>query len=231
MPKTYVIIPTYNEAENISKLLEQINSLNIPDLTPVVVDDNSPDETWRVAQEIPGTKVLRRMKGRGRGSAGIDGFKFALNEGADYIIEMDADLSHQPKYIPSMLKAMAEYDVVLGSRHVPGGKDIERSLIRQITTLFAQSYIKLMLGVKVKDPTSGFRCFKREVLENIGLDSMISTGQWIVSEVLYKVHLKGYKIGEIPIVFIDRTQGETKLNLKALFQSLYMVYKFRRTFR
>src|SRR3989339_1920949 len=91
--------------------------------------------------------------------------------------------------------------------------------------------IKLMLGVTVKDPTSGFRCFKREVLENIGLDSMISTGQWIVSEVLYKVHLQGYKIGEIPIVFIDRTQGETKLNLKALFQSLYMVYKFRRTFR
>ncbi|OGC08745.1 hypothetical protein A3F86_05205 [candidate division WOR-1 bacterium RIFCSPLOWO2_12_FULL_45_9] len=229
--KTYVIIPTYNEAENIEPLLREIQQLNLPDLTAVVVDDNSPDGTGEIAdrltKEFPGLKVIHRYKDRGRGSAGIEGFKFALKEGADYIVEMDADFSHQPKYIPNLLKHIINYDIVLGSRFVAGGQDINRGWTRKIVTVFAQIYIQQMLGIKVKDITSGYRCFRRKVLEEINLDQLISTGPSIVTELLYKSTLKGFKIYETPIVFEDRRQGETKLNLAILLKTLYMVYKFK----
>lgn len=231
MPKTYVVIPTYNEAENIEELLKSILALKIDGLVPVVVDDNSPDGTGKIAEKIPEAKTIIRTTNRGRGSAGIAGFKFALKEGTDYIIEMDADFSHHPKYIPDLLKQIEKYDVVLGSRFVPGGKDIDRGFSRQLTTILAQNYIKWMLGVKVKDPTSGFRCFRRKVLEAIDLDHIISTGPSIVSEILYKVKLKGFSIGETPIVFEDRKKGETKLNFGVLLNNLYMILKFRMIYR
>ncbi|MBI5400103.1 polyprenol monophosphomannose synthase [Candidatus Saganbacteria bacterium] len=234
MAKTFIIIPTYNEADNITSLVQELLQLNIADLTVLIVDDNSPDGTGQIADQLAientRVKVLHRDNERGRGSAGIAGFKYALEAGADYIIEMDADGSHQPKYILDLLAKIKDYDVVLGSRFVPGGKDIDRGWIRQVTTFFAQNYIKLMLGVKVKDPTSGFRCFRREVLERINLDNLISTGPAIVSEILYLVKLNGFNIGEIPITFIDRTKGETKLNLKILLKTLYMVYKFKQIY-
>jgi len=235
MAKTYVIIPTYSEAENIEDLLKEIHQLNIADLTTVVVDDNSPDGTGqivdRLAKENPKIAVLHRFQNRGRGSAGIEGFKFALKEGADYIIEMDADFSHQVKYIPDLLKHIKSYDVVLGSRFVPGGQDIDRGLIRKITTVLARTYIQSILGIKVLDITSGFRCFRRKVLEDIDLDHMISTGPSIVSEILYKIKLKGFSIFETPITFIDRKKGETKLNLAILLKTLYMVYRFKRLYK
>jgi len=227
MPRTYVIIPTYNEAENIEGLLKAILNLKIEGLVPVVVDDNSPDGTGQIAQKIPGVKTIIRTKDRGRGRAGIEAFKFALKEGADYIIEMDADFSHHPKYIPDLLKHIQNHDVVLGSRFVPGGKDINRSFIRQIVTKFAQTYIKLVLGLKVKDPTSGYRCFRRKVLAALPLEQMISVGPPIVSEILYNVKLNGFSIYETPIVFEDRTRGETKLNLAVLLKTLWLVLKFR----
>ena len=229
MPKTFVIIPTYNEAENIEPLLQKIKALNIPELTPVVVDDNSPDGTAHLASKY--AKVIVRTKDRGRGSAGIEGFKYALNEGADYIIEMDADFSHDPKYIPDLLKYINDYDIVLGSRFIPGGKDADRSFIRRIVTFCARTYIRLMLGVKVKDVTSGYRCFRYNVLTAIDLDHLISTGPSIVSEILYKVHLKGFTMYETPIVFEDRKRGQTKLNLFILLKTLYMVYKFKRIYK
>ncbi len=232
MSKTYVIIPTYKEAENIEALIKEILKLNIFGLTILVVDDNSPDGTGkiatRLANEDPRVKVLIRHENRGRGSAGIEGFKYALKEGADYIIEMDADFSHHPRHIPDLLKHTKDYDIVLGSRFAAGGKDADRSFIRKITTLFARTYIRLVLGIKVKDITSGFRCFKRRVLEEIDLDNMISTGPSIVSEILYKAKLKNFTMYETPIIFEDRKKGQTKLNLFILFKTLYMVYKFRR---
>ena len=231
MLKTYVIIPTYNEAENIEELLKAILDLKIEGLVPVVVDDNSPDGTGKIAQKIPGVKTIIRAKDRGRGRAGIEAFKFALKEGADYIIEMDADFSHHPKYIPDLLKHIQNYDVVLGSRFIQGGKDINRSSLRQIVTKFAQNYIKLMLGLKVKDPTSGYRCFRRRVLEAINLDKMISAGPSIVSEILYNVKIKGFSIFETPIEFQDRTKGETTLNLFILLKTLYMVLKLRMRYK
>lgn len=226
--KTYVIIPTYNEAGNIEALLKEIKAQNIPDLTPVVVDDNSPDGTAKIAEKD--AKVILRTKDRGRGSAGIEGFKYALKEGADYIIEMDADFSHHPKYLKDLLKPMDKYDIVLGSRFVQGGKDLDRGIARKAVTAFARNYIKWMLGIKVSDITSGYRCFRRKVLEAIDLDHMISTGPSIVSEILYKASLKGFKIYETPIIFEDRKTGETKLNFKTLLKTLYMIYKFRRIY-
>ncbi len=226
--KTYVIIPTYNEAGNIEGLLKEIRAQNIPDLFPVVVDDNSPDGTGKIAEKD--AKVILRTKNRGRGSAGIEGFKYALKEGADYIIEMDADFSHHPKYLKDLIKPMDKYDIVLGSRFIEGGKDLDRGIARKVITTFARNYIKWMLGIKVNDITSGYRCFRRKVLEAIDLDHMISTGPSIVSEILYKASLKGFKIYETPIIFEDRKTGETKLNAKILLKTLYMIYKFRRIY-
>jgi dolichol-phosphate mannosyltransferase len=231
MAGTYIIVPTYNEADNIIPLLTEILALKIPALTTVVVDDNSPDGTGSIAERFakqnPLVKVIHRYQNRGRGTAGIEGFKFALQEGADYIIEMDADFSHHPKYIPALLKYIPDYDVVIGSRFVCGGQDSERGIIRKIVTTLARTYINWLLGVKVKDPTSGFRCFRSQVLATIDLDHLISTGPSIVSEVLYQVKLKGFSIYETPIIFEDRKKGTTKLNLMTLLKTLYVVYRFR----
>ena len=229
--KTWVIIPTYNEAQNIEALLQSIMDLKLPNLLALVVDDNSPDGTGPIADQMakdnPNIKVLHRFQNRGRGSAGIEGFKQALTKGADYIVEMDADFSHHPKYIPDLLKFAPQYDIVIGSRYVTGGQDADRGIIRQIITFLARQYIRLILEVKVKDPTSGFRCFKRQVLVDINLDRLISTGPSIVSEILYKAKQKGFSTHEIPIVFEDRKKGSTKLNLMTLIKTLFMVLKFR----
>lgn len=230
--KTYVMIPTYNERENIGNLVREILNLKISDIHIVVVDDNSPDGTSEVvknlAKEYPEVEMLLRTTGRGRGSAGIAGFKYALEHGADCVVEMDADFSHHPKYIPSFLEAIQEADMVIGSRAVAGGQDINRGIVRRVITFLASVYVKMLLGLKIKDVSSGYRCFKRKVLEAIELDSMISTGPSIVSEVFYRAHLKGFSIKEIPIEFADRTHGQTKLNYIILIKTLLMVLKFKR---
>lgn len=230
--KTYVMIPTYNERENIGNLLREILNLKISDIHVVVVDDNSPDGTSEVVKNLekehPEVELLLRTTGRGRGSAGIAGFKYALEHGADCVVEMDADFSHHPKYIPSFLEAIQEADMVIGSRAVAGGQDINRGIVRRVITFLASIYVKMLLGLKIKDVSSGYRCFKRKVLEAIDLDSMISTGPSIVSEVFYRAHLKGFSIKEIPIEFADRTHGQTKLNYIILIKTLLMVLKFKR---
>lgn len=230
--KTYVMIPTYNERENIENLIQEILNLNIQDLHIVVVDDNSPDGTSEVVKNLtkehPEVEMLFRTEERGRGSAGIAGFKYALDHGADSVIEMDADFSHHPKYIPCLLEALHDADIVIGSRFVGGGKDVNRGIVRRIITLLAGIYVRVLLGLKIKDVSSGYRCFKRRVLEAIGLDSMISTGPSIVSEVFYRAHLKGFSVREIPVEFEDRLRGQTKLNYKILIKTLFMVLKFKR---
>ncbi|CAG0938112.1 dolichol-phosphate mannosyltransferase [Candidatus Brocadiaceae bacterium] len=226
------MIPTYNERENIGNLIREILNLKIPDLHIVVVDDNSPDGTSGVvknlSKEHPEVELLLRTAERGRGSAGIAGFKYALEHGADAVIEMDADFSHHPKYIPYMLEAIQNADMVIGSRFISGGKDVNRGIIRKVITNLAGIYVRVLLGLKIKDVSSGYRCFKRKVLEAIELDSMVSTGPSIVSEVFYRAHLKGFSIKEIPIAFEDRIRGQTKLNYKILIKTLLMVLKFKR---
>jgi len=229
--KTFVMIPTYNEKENIRNLIDKILKLKIKNLHIVVADDNSPDGTWRIVQDISkknkNLHLLLRKKDRGRGAAGRDGFIYCLHNGADVVVEMDADMSHNPKYIPSMLRELKNADLVLGSRRVKGSKEIGRSFIRKVITYLANLYIKLTLGLKVKDCNSGFRCFKREVLEKINLEKLESKGPAIVQEVLFKAHLKGFKIKEIPITFINRTKGKSKLGITQLAAGYFMILKIK----
>ena len=225
------MIPTYNEKENIKNLISQIFDLKIKNLHIVVADDNSPDGTCKIVQEISrknkNVHLFLRKKDKGRGSAGKDGFIYCLKHGADIVVEMDADMSHDPKYIPPMLKELKNADMVLGSRQVKDGKEIGRSRIRRIITHLANFYIRVMLGLNVKDCNSGFRCFKREVLEKISLEKLESKGPAIVQEVLFKSHLKGFKIKEIPITFIERTKGKSKLGIAQLAAGYFMVLKLK----
>ncbi|MBL7147604.1 MAG: polyprenol monophosphomannose synthase [Nanoarchaeota archaeon] len=225
------MIPTYNEKENIANLINEILKLNIKNLHIVVVDDYSPDGTWKIIEQISKNKknvhlLLRKTK-RGRGYAGKDGFIYCLKNKADIIIEMDADFSHNPKYIPLMLKEIKNYDIVLGSRRVKGAQEVGRSFIRKTITYLANLYIRLMLGLKVKDCNSGFRCFKREVLEKIKPEKIKSKGPAIVQEVLFKAHLKGFKIKEIPIIFVNRTKGKSKLRIPQLASGYWIVLKLK----
>ncbi|MBI2207991.1 polyprenol monophosphomannose synthase [Candidatus Woesearchaeota archaeon] len=229
--KTYVMTPTYNEKENISLLIKKILELKIKNLHTVVVDDNSPDGTWKIVEDISkknrNVHLLLRKKDKGRGSAGRDGFIYCLKNNADIIVEMDADLSHDPKYIPSMVKELKNADLILGSRRVKGSREIGRGFFRRFVTWGANLYITLMLGIKVKDCNSGFRCFKREVLEGIKAEKLESKGPAIVQEVLFKAHLKGFRIKEIPITFINRTKGKSKLGLKQLTVGYFIVLKLK----
>ncbi|MEW6057559.1 MAG: polyprenol monophosphomannose synthase [Bdellovibrionota bacterium] len=234
MSKTTIMIPTYNERGNISRLIESILSLKVAgqEIHVLVVDDNSPDGTGEAVAEYAAknskVRLITRKNERGRGSAGIVGFKEALASDSDFVIEMDADFSHDPKYIPELLNAAASgADVVLGSRFVEGGSDDDRGPYRQVVTKLAGFYVRTLLGLKVRDVSSGYRCFRRNALKQIGLDNLISTGPSIVLEILYKCSMKGFKIVEVPIVFIDRRIGVTKLNSTTLIKTSLMVLRFR----
>ncbi|MEK6869425.1 MAG: polyprenol monophosphomannose synthase [Nanoarchaeota archaeon] len=229
--KTYVMIPTYNERENIAALIDKIFLLKIKNLHIVVVDDNSPDGTWKIVKDIAKKKktvhLLLRKKDKGRGSAGRDGFIYCLKNNADIVVEMDADLSHNPEYIPALIAGLKDADLVLGSRRLKGSKEVGRGWFRKFVTWGANLYITLMLGIKVKDCNSGYRCFKIRVLEKINLEKLESKGPSIVQEVLFKAHLNKFKIKEIPITFINRTKGKSKLGLKQLANGYFMVLKLK----
>ncbi len=229
--KTFVVIPTYNEASNIQELLRALLALKLKHAHFLVVDDNSPDGTADLARKMgknhKNIHVLVRSHARGRGTAGIAGFKKALELGADVICEMDADFSHDPKYLPSLLQGLDHADAVLGSRAVTGGTDDDRPFRRQSLTKFANLYIRLFLGLQVKDCNSGYRCFKRKVFDKVNLDKMLATGPDIVQEILYKTHLHGFKLAEVPIAFHERTKGVSKLGYKHLYKGYLMVFKLR----
>ncbi|MBS3095917.1 polyprenol monophosphomannose synthase [Candidatus Woesearchaeota archaeon] len=229
--KPYIMIPTYNEKENIANLINEILKLKIKNMHIVVADDSSPDGTWKIVQSISkkqkNVHLLLRKKDKGRGAAGRDGFIYCLKNKADIIIEMDADFSHNPRYIPIMLKEIKNYDIILGSRQVNEGKDVGRSPLRRIITRLANLYIRVMLDIRVKDCNSGFRCFKSDILKKIGPEKLESKGPSIVQEVLFKAHLKKARIEEIPIVFINRKKGISKLGVKQLILAYIMVLKLK----
>jgi dolichol-phosphate mannosyltransferase len=228
--KCMVTISTYNEKENINRLLEGIHGLG-QGLEVVVADDDSPDGTWQAVQELalidPDIHLLRRTSDRGRGSAGRDAFQYAYDHGADLILEMDGDLSHHPRFIPSLIKAAASFDVVIGSRYVAGGKDLRNSQLRKIISRISTGYSRAMLGLTIKDCNSGYRCFTRKVFTAIPPSSLVSTGPSIVHELLYKAHRKGFTIGEVPIEFEERDKDQSKLTFGRLLQGLLMVIKIR----
>ena len=229
--KTFVMIPTYNERENIKNLIDKILKLKIKDLHVVVVDDNSPDKTWKIVEDLSkknkNIHLLLRKIDKGRGAAGRDGFIYCLKNNADIIVEMDADMSHDPKYIPAMLKELKNADLILGSRRAEGAKEVGRSFVRRKITYLANLYIRILLGLKVKDCNSGFRCFKSEVLRKINLEKLESKGPSIVQEVLFKAHLKGFKIKEVPITFVNRTKGKSKLGIPQLLAAYFMVLRLK----
>lgn len=230
MAKPLIMIPTYNEAKNIEILINKILALNI-DCIILVVDDNSPDGTGEIVDKLSKSnsqiRIIHRRGKRGRGIAGIEGMFYALNEDINCLVEMDADLSHDPSYIPEFLKEIENYDVVIGSRCIAGGAEKGRSLIRQYISILAHAYLRLVLGFKVTDPSSGYRCFRKNVLVDLDLNKFISIGPTIVTEILYAVHQNNFSIKEIPIVFKDRKFGTSKLSINILFQSLLFPLQLR----
>lgn len=231
-PKVVCTVPTYNEAENILDLSRELLALG-PHFEVLVIDDDSPDGTWKLVQDAgadePRLHVLHRTTDRGRGSAGRDGFVRALEMGADIVIEMDADFSHHPRFIPDMILALqaGNLGLVLGSRAVSGGSDADRGVLRRIITVFANLYIRVLLGVPVHDCNSGFRCWRADTLRKIRVEDTFSPGPAIVQELLFKTARARIPMGEIPIEFVDRTRGESTLNMRILIQGYTTVLKLR----
>ena len=228
-----IIIPTYNEKENLGPLLEAIYEIR-PDIHVLVVDDNSPDGTgqlvaeWAEAPQYEGRVFLLRRAGKlGLGTAYIAGFRWALARSYRRILEMDADFSHNPRYLPDLLAAAEEADLVLGSRYVPGGGVKNWGCWRPFLSRGGSLYARVLLGLPYQDLTGGFKCFRREVLETLDLGAVRSNGYSFQIELTYRAHCKGFKIKEVPIVFGDREGGKSKMSKHIFFEAVLMVWKLR----
>jgi dolichol-phosphate mannosyltransferase len=228
-----IIIPTFNERENIEELISSLRSLDTGvDLGILVVDDNSPDGTGRFVDELARSDdhvhVIHRPSKLGLGSAYIAGFKWALaRPGIRYVFEMDADFSHDPVAIPEFLKQIEVVDVVLGSRYLNGVTVVNWPLSRLILSVGANIYTKIITGMPVKDATGGFKCFRREVLEALPLDRIKSDGYSFQIEVNFLAWRKGFRLKEIPIVFVDRTAGTSKMSRRIVWEAAFLVWKLR----
>ena len=211
----WVVLPTYDEAPNIKAIVEAALAKLPPSSRVLVVDDNSPDGTGEIAERLAadedGVEVLHRPGKEGLGPAYIAGFRRALESGAGLVLEMDADFSHDPAYLPRLLDAAQRADVVIGSRYVPGGGVSDWSTLRQAISRGGSAYARLVLNVGVRDLTGGFKCFRREVLEAIDLDTVGSRGYAFQVELTYRAIQHGFTVVEVPIVFRDRAAGESKM--------------------
>lgn len=232
--KAVVVIPTYNEADNLPAITADLLALGIDGLEILIVDDASPDGTGQVADELaqcyPGTfHVLHRQGKLGLGTAYIQGFTWALEHGADFVIQMDADFSHSPSYIPKFFELIKDYDVVVGSRYVAGGQLDERwSLWRWFLSWWANSiWTRLILGVRSKDATAGFKCWRRTALEQIGLERIRSNGYVFQVEMAYVAEKIGLRVLETPIYFEDRRIGQSKMTVPVKFEAAVRVFEIR----
>jgi dolichol-phosphate mannosyltransferase len=225
-----VILPTYNESSNIAKIVEAIKSLNLGAYI-LIIDDNSSDGTGIIADELSRKHddiyVLHREKKLGLGSAYVKGFKFALENNFDYICEMDADFSHDPKYLLDFYKEMEDCDLVIASRYINGISIVNWGLCRLLMSYFANKFVRLITGMPFTDCMGGFKCFRASVLKGIGLDNIIAKGYVIQMEMLYRAFKKGYKIKEVPIIFVNRKYGRSKLNKSDLIESFLSVIYLR----
>ncbi|MGI5836016.1 MAG: polyprenol monophosphomannose synthase [Chloroflexota bacterium] len=227
---TIIVIPTYNERENLEELVQRIEALQLG-LHALIVDDNSPDGTGQLAEELalayPWIRILHRPEKAGLGKAYVAGFKRALEMGYEAIGEMDADLSHDPAHLPSMLHALDGADLVLGSRYCPGGGVRNWGLLRKLISRGGSLYSQLILGVGVRDLTGGFKLFRRQVLESIDLDSVQSNGYSFQIEMTYRTIRRGYRVVEVPIIFVDRRVGKSKLSRQVVLEAFLMVPRLR----
>lgn len=226
---TIVLMPTYNERENISSIIEEV--LRTAPVDMLIIDDNSPDGTGSVvdaiAEKEPRVQVLHRPGKQGLGKAYLSGFRWALDHDYEYIFEMDADFSHQPRYLPEFLREIKRNDLVLGSRYVRDGGVSNWPLHRQLISRGGSLYARTILGVKINDVTGGFKCFRREVLEAIDLDSITSTGYGFQIEMTYRTIQKGFRVKEIPIIFYERNAGQSKMSSGIVIEAVGMVWKLR----
>ncbi len=227
---TFVIVPTYNEADNLDDLLSQLLALPVA-LGVVVVDDNSPDGTGaladRWAREHPGRVTVVHRPGKlGLGTAYIAGFKKALHElAAERVLTMDADFSHNPRYIPDLIALSSRVHVAIGSRYVPGGGTRNCSRGRILLSRGANLVARTLLGLRARDATAGFRLYRREVLLSIPLDEIFSSGYSFLVEMLFLCQRRGWQIGEVPIIFEDRRKGTTKISRQEIFKAQYTVFR------
>lgn len=225
-----VIVPTYNEAENLEMLVAEILQQDAP-LHVVIVDDNSPDGTGELGDALaardPRVTVIHRRAKLGLGTAYIAGFRRAIDRRYEYAITMDADFSHNPRYLPGLLAMMSDYDVAIGSRYVKGAGSTGCGLPRILLSRSANALATLTLGLKTHDCTAGFRCYRRTVLEAIGLDTIFSSGYSFLVEMVTRCERRGFAIGEIPITFDNRRLGRSKISRVEILKSVYTILRLR----
>lgn len=226
-----MIVPTYNEAENIEALVQQLRALP-GNIHVLIVDDNSPDGTGQLADQLAqqdsGVLVLHRPGKQGLGSAYKAGFKAGLRQGYTFLCTMDADFSHDPTLLPLLLaKAMQGYDLVIGSRYVPGGRIVGSTFLRQLISYSANWLAHIFLGVTARDCTAGFRCYRYQVLETINLDAIFSSGYSFLVEMAFHCQQAGFRIGEVPITFVNRRKGVSKISKNEIYKAFYTLIRLR----
>ena len=228
--KALVIIPTYNERENLSELLRRIFAQDLP-VEVLIIDDNSPDGTGALAEELKAADsrihVLHRPEKMGLGSAYVEGFRYAIAREYDAVFEMDADFSHSPESLPEFLRELENADLVLGSRYLHGVTVVNWPLKRLVLSYGANVYSRVVTGMPIKDATGGFKCFRRQVLEAIDLTRVKSDGYGFQIEINFKAWRKGFRIREIPILFVDRRAGTSKMSRRIVWEAAWMVWRLR----
>jgi dolichol-phosphate mannosyltransferase len=230
MARTLVVIPTYNESDNIARLIPRVLEQD-PSIDVLVVDDSSPDGTGTLVRGMqhgqPRLHLVEREGKLGLGTAYVAGFRFALARGYDFIFEMDADFSHNPKEIPRFLERIREHDLVIGSRYANGVRVLNWPMQRLLLSYSANVYTRLITGLPLSDATGGFKCFRREVLQAIDLDRIRSNGYAFQIEMSYKAWKKGFRLVETPIVFLDRRSGASKMSKGIIYEAFFMLWKLR----
>ena len=230
--RALVCLPTYDEKDNVVPITEAILAAT-PDVDVLIIDDNSPDGTGQLADGIaarePRVKVLHRAGKEGLGKAYLAGFDWALGHGYELILEMDADFSHDPKYLPGMLEAARGADLVLGSRNIPGGGTVNWGVGRKIISRGGSLYARTILGIPVRDLTGGFKCFHRKVLESIDLPTVECSGYAFQIELTFRALRRGFRVVEFPIVFVDRRVGRSKMSRRIVLEALLKVWSIRRS--
>jgi len=230
MKRSLVIIPTYNESENISRIIPEILKQD-EGIEVLIVDDNSPDGTAKMVKDLQQTNakihLLERAGKQGLGTAYVAGFHYALSHNFEFIFEMDADFSHDPKELPRMLQKIDDCDLVIGSRYISGVNVVNWPMKRLILSYCANLYTRIITGMPVRDATAGFKCYRRQVLESLNLDAIKSNGYSFQIETNFKAWTRGFRICEIPIIFNDRHAGVSKMSKHIVYEAVFLVWKLK----
>lgn len=228
--KSVIIVPTYNEIDNIKRMIDTLHSVS-PELNLLIIDDGSPDGTAKIVKELQHHKknlhLIERKGKLGLGTAYVEGFKWALKRDFDFIFEMDCDFSHDPAEIPNFLEAAKSNDLVIGSRYIGGIRVINWPMKRLLLSYFASIYIQIITGMTIKDATGGYKCFTKKALQSINLDNIFSNGYSFQIELNYKLWSKEMKIKELPIIFYERRDGQSKMRGAIVYEAVFAVFKLR----